>query len=151
MRRKGFTLIELLIVMSIIMLLMSILLPCLMRAKENAYELFANQTEADEEGKVMLVIENPSKRKAYDDIYMIEINPPRICHIYLKKPHPPGMKLIKRDRQDYIKWRPEPEDVGVHLVTVVFEDEETSEQEIKIYVHNKEILEAKREGTSDAD
>ena len=151
MRRKGFTLIELLIVMSIIMLLMSILLPCLMRAKENAYELFANQTEADEEGKVMLVIENPSKRKAYDDIYMIEINPPRICHIYLKKPHPPGMKLIKRDRQDYIKWRPEPEDVGVHLVTVVFEDEETSEQEIKIYVFNKELLEDEREDKLDAD
>jgi prepilin-type N-terminal cleavage/methylation domain-containing protein len=51
MRRKGFTLIELLIVMSIIVLLMSILLPCLMRAKESAYELFAMQTEVDEEGK----------------------------------------------------------------------------------------------------
>ncbi len=145
MRRKGFTLIELLIVMSIIMLLMSILLPCLMRAKENAYELFANQTQADEEGKVLLIIEDPSKRKAYEDIYMIKVNPPRICHISLKKPYPPGMELIKRDGQDYIKWRPEPEDIGVHLVTVVFEGEETSEQEIKIYVNNREFLEARRE------
>ena len=92
MGRKGFTLIELLIVMSIIMLLMSILLPCLMRAKESAYELFAMYTEADEEGKVRLEIDNPSERKRYDDIYMIEINPPRICHIYLKKPYPAGMK-----------------------------------------------------------
>ena len=134
MQRKGFTLIELLIVISIIMLLMSILLPCLMRAKENAYELFAIQPGVDEEGKVRLEITDPSKRKAYDDIYMIEINPPRICHIYLKKPYPSGMKLIRRDRQDYIKWRPKLEDVGFHLITVVFEGEETSEQEIKVYV-----------------
>jgi len=134
MQRKGFTLIELLIVMSIIMLLMSILLPCLMRAKESAYELFAMQPGVDEEGKVRLEITDPSKRKAYDDIYMIEINPPRICHIYLKKPYPSGMKLIRRDRQDYIKWRPKLEDVGFHLITVVFEGEETSEQEIKVYV-----------------
>ncbi|MHC4643736.1 MAG: type II secretion system protein, partial [Planctomycetota bacterium] len=35
-RLKGFTLLELLIVMSIIVLLMSILLPCLFRAKESA-------------------------------------------------------------------------------------------------------------------
>ena len=134
MERKGFTLIELLIVISIIMLLMSILLPCLMRAKENAYELLAMYTEADEEGKVRLEITKPSKRKAHDDIYMIEINPPRICHIYLKKPYPSGMKLIKRDGQDYIKWRPKLDNIGVHLITVVFEGEETSEQEIKVYV-----------------
>ena len=151
MGRKGFTLIELLIVMSIIMLLMSILLPCLMKAKESAYELFANQTQVDEEGKVLLKIEKPSERKAYDDMYMIEIKPPRICHIYLKKPHPAGMKLIKRDRHDYIKWRPKQEDIGVHLITVVFEGEETSEQEIKVYVYNKELLEAEREEKSDAD
>ena len=62
-RLKGFTLLELLIVMSIIALLMSILLPCLWRAKESAYELFAMQTEVDEEGKVRLEI-----RKAHDDI-----------------------------------------------------------------------------------
>ncbi len=134
MRRKGFTLIELLIVMSIIMLLMSILLPCLMRAKESAYELFAKQTEVNEEGKVRLEITKPSERKRYDDIYMIEINPPRRCHIFIKKPYPAGMKLIKRDRQDYIKWRPKLEDVGVHSVTVVFEGEETSEKEIRVYV-----------------
>ena len=54
---KGFTLLELLIVMSIIVLLMSILLPCLWRAKESAYELCAIQTEVDEEGKVRLEIE----------------------------------------------------------------------------------------------
>ena len=51
-RLKGFTLLELLIVMSIIVLLMSILLPCLMRAKESAYELFAMQTEVDEDRKI---------------------------------------------------------------------------------------------------
>ena len=62
-RLKGFTLLELLIVMSIIVLLMSILLPCLWRAKESAYELFAKQTQVDEEGKVRMEI-----RKAHDDI-----------------------------------------------------------------------------------
>ncbi|MBC8470445.1 MAG: type II secretion system protein [Planctomycetes bacterium] len=151
MRRKGFTLLELLIVMSIIVLLMSILLPCLMRAKESAYELFAMQKEVNEEGKVLLEIQNPSDRKRYDDIFMIEINPPMNCHIFIKKPYPAGMKLIKRDRQDYIKWRPNLEDIGVHSVTVVFEGEETSEQEIKVYVFNKELLEAEREEKSDAD
>ena len=145
MRRKGFTLHELMVVMSIIVLLMSILLPCLMRAKESAYELFAVQTEVDEEGKVLMEIKNPSDRKRYDDIYMIEINPPKNCHFFIEKPHPSGMKLIKRDRQDYIKWRPELEDIGVHLITVVFEGEEISEQEIRIYVFNKELLDAERE------
>jgi prepilin-type N-terminal cleavage/methylation domain-containing protein len=144
-RRKGFTLIELLIVMSIIMLLMSILLPCLMRAKESAYELCAMHTEADEEGKVLLKIQDPADRRPYEDIFMIEINPPTISHIYIKKPYPAGMKLIKRDGQDYIKWRPNLEDIGVHPITVVFEGEETSEQEIKVYVYNKELLEDKRE------
>ena len=61
------------------------------------------------------------------------------------------MKLIKRDGQDYIKWRPELDDIGVHLITVVFEGEEISEQEIRIYVFNKELLEAEREDKSDAD
>ncbi len=145
MQRKGFTLLELLIVISIIVLLISILVPCLMRAKESAYELFAMEVEVNEEGKVLLEIKNPSDRKPYDDIFMIEINPPMNCHIYLKKPHPSGMKLIKRDRQDYIKWRPKLDDIGVHFITVVFEGEETSEQEIKIYVFNKELLEAERE------
>ena len=151
MQRKGFTLLELLIVMSIIVLLMSILLPCLMRAKESAYELFAMETEVNEEGKVHLEIQNLSDRKPYEDIYMIEINPPRNCHVFLKKPHPSGMKLIRRDRQDYIKWRPKLDNIGVHLITVVFEGEETSEQEIRIYVFNKELLEAEREDKLDAD
>ena len=144
-RLKGFTLLELLIVISIIVLLMSILLPCLMRAKESARELFAMQTEVDEEGKVRLEIRNPSDRKAHDDIYMIKIDPPGNCHAFLKRPRPSGMKLIKRDGQDYIKWRPKLADIGVHLITVVFESEETSEQEIRIYVFNKELLEAERE------
>jgi len=106
-RLKGFTLLELLIVMSIIVLLMSILLPCLYRAKESAYELFAMQTEVDEEGKVRLKIQDPSDRKAQDDIYMIKIERPGRGQVRLRKPHPSGMKLIKRDGQEYIKWRPE--------------------------------------------
>ena len=69
MERKGFTLLELLIVISIIVLLMSILLPCLMRAKESAYELFAIEKEVNEEGKVLLEITKPSERKPYDDIF----------------------------------------------------------------------------------
>ena len=144
-RLRGFTLLELLIVMSIIVLLMSLLLPCLWRAKESAYELFANQTEVDEEGKVRLRIQNPSDRKAQDVIYMIEINPPKKCHFFIKKPFPSGMEKIKRDGQDYIKWRPELHHVGVHLITVVYEGEKVSEQEIKIYVFNEELLEAARE------
>jgi prepilin-type N-terminal cleavage/methylation domain-containing protein len=144
-RLKGFTLLELLVVMSMIVLLMSILLPCLNRAKESAYELCAMHIQVDEEGKVRLAIENPSDRKRYDDIYMIEIKRPGRCDVRLKKPHPSGMELIKRDGQEYIKWRPEWHHIGVHLITVVFEGEETSEQEIKVYVFNKELLEAERE------
>ena len=151
MQRKGFTLLELLIVMSIIVLLTSILLPCLMSAKERAYELFAMEVEVNKEGKVLLEIQNLSDRKSYEDIYMIEINPPRNRRIFLKRPHPSGMKLIKRDGQDYIKWRPKLGDIGVHFITVVFEGEEISEQEITIYVFNKELLEAKREDKLDAD
>jgi len=144
-RLKGFTLLELLVVMSIIVLLMSILLPCLNRAKESAYELFAMQTEVDEEGKVRLEIQKPSDRKAQEDIYMIKIERPGRCSVRLKKPHPSGMKLIKRDGQEYIKWRPGWHHIGVHLISVVFEGEEISEQEIRIYVSNKELLEAERE------
>jgi len=113
-----------------------------MSAKERARELFAMQVEVDEEGKVLLEIRNLSNRKSTEDIYMIEINPPRNSRVFLKKPYPSGMKLIKRDGQDYIKWRPKLDDIGVHLITVVFEGEETSEQEIAIYVYNKKLLEA---------
>ena len=55
------------------------------------------------------------------------------------------MKLIKRDGQDYIKWRPQWHDIGVHPITVVFEGRQTSEQQITIYVYNKELLEAQRQ------
>jgi len=149
-RRKGFTLLELLIVMSIIALLFSILVPCLMSAKERTYELFAMETEVNEEGKVHLEIHDLSDRKLYDDMYMIKIDPPWSRRIFLKRPYPSGMKLIKRDGQDYIKWRPKLTDIGVHFITVVFEGEEISEQEITIYVFNKELLEAEREDKSDA-
>lgn len=151
MQRKGFTLLELLIVMSIIILLLSILLPCLMSAKERALELFAMEVEVNKDGKVLLEIQNLSDRKSYEDIYMIMIDPPRNCRVFLKRPHPSGMKLIKRDGQDYIKWRPKLDDIGVHFITVVFEGEEISEQEITIYVFNKELLEAELEDKLDAD
>ena len=151
MQRKGFTLLELLIVMSIIILLLSILLPCLMSAKERALELFAMEVEVNKDGKVLLEIQNLSDRKSYEDIYMIMIDPPRNCRVFLKIPHPSGMKLIKRDGQDYIKWRPKLDDIGVHFITVVFEGEEISEQEITIYVFNKELLEAELEDKLDAD
>jgi len=122
-----------------------------MSAKKRALELLAMQVEADEEGKVLLEIKDPSDRESYDDIYMIEINPPRKCRVSLRKPYPSRMKLIRRDGQDYIKWRPKWEDMGIHFITVVFEGEEISEQEIAVYVYNKELLEAERKEKADAD
>ena len=136
--------------MSIILLLTSILLPCLMGAKERALELFAMHVEVDEEGKVFLEIHDLHHRKISDDIYMITIDPPRRCRVLLKKPYPSGMKVIKRDGQHYIKWRPKVEHIDLHSITVVFEGEEVSEQEIAIYVYNKELLEAGPEDTADA-
>ena len=151
MQRKGFTLLELLIVISIIILLLSIFLPCLITAKDRAFELFAMQTAVDEEGKVMLEVQDPSDRESYEGIYMIEIKRPGRCDASIKKPHHPRMKLIRRDGEYYIKWRPKLNDIGIHFITVVFEGEVTSEQEIAIYVYNKKLLEAKREEQLETD
>jgi hypothetical protein len=121
-----------------------------MTAKDSALELFAMQIEADKDGKVLMEIRDLSHRESYDDIYIIKIDPPGNCSVLLKRPYPSGMKLIKRDGHDYIKWRPKLDHIGVHLITVVFEGQETSEQEFKIYVYNKKLLDAKREEILDA-
>jgi len=132
-------------VMSIIALLVGILLPCLIGAKERALELCASQVEVDKDGQVFLEIHGLSERKATEDIYMIAINPPGNSRVSLKSPYPSGMKLIKREGQDYIKWRPEMTDIGWHFVTVVFKGEKITEQEIAICVFNKELLKAESE------
>ncbi len=144
MKRKGFTLLELLVVMSIIVVLMSISLPCLLRAKDSALQLVAMEVGVDDEGKVVLEIDDRSNRKATDGIYMIKIDRPGKCSVRLKKPLPSGLKLRRKDGHDYILWRPKPQHIGMHRVTVAFEGEEPSEKEITIYVYTKELLEAQR-------
>jgi len=149
MERRGFTLLELLIVMSIILVLLSISLPCLLRAKDSALALVAMEVQVNEEGKVFLEINDRSNRKPTDDIYMIKIDRPGKSHVRLKKPLPSGMKLRRKDGHDYILWRPKPQHVGMHPVTVVLKGEETSEKEITIYVYTKELLEAQRKEEKD--
>ena len=149
MQRKGFTLIELLLVISIIALLMGILLPCLIGAKERAFELCASTVEVNKDGQVFLEIHNLINRRATEDIYMILINPPRNSRVSLKRPYPSGMKLIKREGEDYIKWRPKPADIGWHFVTVVFRGEKISEKEIAIFVFNMELLKKEELKTQD--
>ena len=82
---------------------------------------------------------------------MIKIDRPRKCQVRLKEPLPSGMKLKRKDGHDYIMWRPRPQHIGKHPVTVVFEGEETSEREITIYVYNEALLEAQRQAEKDAD
>jgi prepilin-type N-terminal cleavage/methylation domain-containing protein len=145
MERKGFTLLELLVVMSIILVLLSLSLPGLLRAKDSALALVAMEVGVNEEGKVFLEINDRPNRKATDNIYMIKIDRPPKCSVRLKRPCPSGMKLRKKDGQDYILWRPKPQQIGTHQVTVVFNGQETSEKEVTVYVGTPEVLKALRE------
>jgi prepilin-type N-terminal cleavage/methylation domain-containing protein len=134
MERRGFSLLELLVVMSIIVLLASISLPHLLRAKDSALALVAMEVAVNKEGTVSLEINDGPNRKATDNIYMIKIDPPRRCSVRLKRPHPSGMRLRKKDGDDYVLWRPSPQQIGSHQVTFVFAGEETSEKEITVKV-----------------
>jgi prepilin-type N-terminal cleavage/methylation domain-containing protein len=150
MERKGFSLLELLVVMSIILVLLGISLPCLLRAKDSALQLVAMEVAVNEEGKALLEIHDGPNRKPTDDIYMIRIDRPRKCQVRLKGPLPSGMKLRRKDGHDYILWRPKTAHLGRHLVTVVFEGQETSQRELTIYVYNDELLQAQRADGKDA-
>ena len=149
MLRKGFTLLELLIVMSIILVLLTITLPCLFRAKDSVLDLAAMEVGINEEGKVRLEISDHPNRKPYDDVYMIEIDAPRNTTVRLKRPHPSGMKLRRKDGRDYLKWRPKTDQMGMHSVTLLFEGQESSEQEITIFVYTKKFLEAQQKEKKD--
>jgi len=130
--------------MSIILVLLSISLPCLLRAKDSALALVAMEVSVNKEGKVLLEINDRPNRKATDNIYMIKIDRPRKCSVRLKKPYPSGMKLRKKDGEDYILWRPNPNQIGMHQVTLAFNGEETSEKEVTVYVYTEESLKALR-------
>ena len=145
MERKGFTLLELLVVLSIILVLLSLSLPCLLRAKDSALGLVAMEVAVNEEGKVFLEINDRSNRRPTDNIYLIEIDRPPTCSVRLKRPCPAGMKLRRKDGQDYLLWRPKPQQIGTHQVTVVFNGPETSEKEVTVYVGTPEVLKALRE------
>ena len=142
MERKGFSLLELLVVMSIILVLLSISLPCLLRAKDSALALAAMEVAVNKEGEVFLKVNDRSDRRPTEDIYMIKIDRPPKCSVRLKRPCPSGMKLRKKDAEDYILWRPKPQQMGRHQVTVVFNGQETSEKEVTVYVYTQEALKA---------
>jgi prepilin-type N-terminal cleavage/methylation domain-containing protein len=142
MERKGFSLLELLVVMSIIVILFSISLPGLLRAKDSALALAAMEVTVSKEGQVFLEINDRPNRKATDNIYMIKIDRPRQSSVRLKGSHPSGMRLRQKDGEDYILWRPTPQQIGTHQVTVVFNGPETSEKEVTVYVHTREARKA---------
>ena len=142
MERKGFSLLELLVVMAIILVLLSLSLPCLLRAKDSALALVAMEVAVNKEGKVFLEINDRPNRRATDNIYMIQIDRPPKCSVRLKRPCPSGMKLRRKDGQDYILWRPKPQQIGRHQVTVAFNGEEPSEKEVTVYVYTQETLKA---------